>query len=340
MNFVPPKRVAILYSDAQREYFPTEQSYLSEAEVKDRAALIATYFAKLNIDTALFPGDANIVENLKKYQPDLVLNLVDTVYGHEYLAATIPATLELLGLPYTGTGMMGLTINTNKYFTKNLLELWGITIPKYQLIKDPAEDVDIALDFPLITKLNAFHGSIEMGQEAICQDEKELDKRIRYLMETYRQPVLVEEFIVGREIAVHITEGANMKVYSGEKIFSESLTDKYKIASYEAVWGPAELYTYAKYELPERVKESLKTAFDILQLEDYAKFDLRVDEAGRHYVIDVNANPALGPKPECSIGNVLALYDISFEDILNRIMHNTLVVDAQEESKASPLVNI
>lgn len=333
MNFALPKRVAILYSDAKREYFPTEQSYFSEAEVKDRAAIIATFFAKMNIDTALFPGDSNIVENLKKYKPDFVLNLVDTVYGHEYLSATIPATLELLDIPYTGSGMMGLTINTNKYFTKNLLEQWGITTPKYQLIKDPSEEVDIALDFPLITKLNAFHGSIEMSEAAICQDEKELDKRVRYLMDTYHQPVLVEEFIVGREVAVHITEGVHMKVYAGEKVFDETKVGKYKIASFDAVWGSEDVYTYAKYELPERVKDDLKTAFDVLQLEDYAKFDLRVDESGRHYVIDVNANPALGPQPDCSIGSVLSLYDISFEDILTRIMHNTLVIDPLEEQK-------
>lgn len=333
MNFTLPKRVAILYSDAQRQYFPTEQLYHSEAEVQDRATLIATYFEKMGINTTCFPGDANVVENLKKYQPDFVLNLVDTVYGKEYLAATIPATLELLNIPYTGTGVMGMTINTNKYFTKNLLEQWGITTPKYQLIKDIADEVDISLDFPLITKLNDFHGSIEMNQSAICQDEKELDKRVRYLMDTYKTSVLVEEYVAGREIAVHITEGANIKVYAGEKVFRADNPDKFQICSYDAVWGTEDVYTYIKYELPQTVKEDLKTAFDILKLEDYAKFDLRLDAAGRHYIIDVNANPALGPKPDCSIGTVLSLYDITFEDILTRIMHNTLVVDPQDEVK-------
>ncbi len=338
MNFTPPSRVAILYSDAQRQYFPTEQLYHSEAEVKDRAALIATYFNKMKIDTACFPGNADLVENLKKYKPDFVLNLVDTVYGQEYLTASIPATLELLNIPYTGTGIMGMTINTNKYFTKNLLEQWGITTPKYQLIKDSTDELDITLDFPLITKLNDFHGSIEMGQSAVCQDEKELDKRVHYLMDTYKTSVLVEEYIAGREIAVHITEGANMKVYAGEKVFKADNPDKFQICSYDAVWGTEDVYTYTKYDLPQTVKEDLKTAFDILKLEDYAKFDIRVDAAGRHYIIDVNANPALGPKPDCSIGTVLSLYDISFEDILTRIMHNTMVIDPQDDLKNGTII--
>lgn len=333
MNFPLPQRVAILYSDAKREYFPSEQLYISEAEVKDRSALIATYFAKMNIEAVCFPGNADLVENLKSFQPDFVLNLVDTVYGHEYLAATIPATLELLDIPYTGTGIMGMTINTNKYFTKNLLEQWGITTPKYQLIKDPSDELDITLDFPLITKLNEFHGSIEMSQAAVCADEKELDRRIKYLMDTYHTPILVEEYIAGREVSVHITEGANLKVYAGEKVFKPS-DDKYQICSFDAVWNSdSDSYHYAKYDLPERVKEDLKTAFEVLQLEDYAKFDIRVDAAGRHYIIDINANPALGPSPDCSIGNVLSLYDISFEDILTRIMHNTLVVDPRLEQQ-------
>ena len=80
-------------------------------------------------------------------------------------------------------------------------------------------------------------------------------------------------------------------------------------------------------------KKILRPAFEVLKLEDYAKFDIRLDAAGRHYIIDVNANPSLGPKPDCSIGNVLALYDISFEDILTRIMHNTIVIDPKEDQK-------
>lgn len=325
MNTPLPKRIALLYSDAKREYFPTQQLYISEVEVKDRSIMIAGYLNKMGIDTACFPGDVNLVENLKKYQPDFVINLVDTVYGQEYLASAIPATLELLDIAYTGTGIMGMSINTNKFFTKNLLSRWGITTPKYQLINSPTDPIDVTLDFPLITKLNYFHGSIDVSDAAICENEKDLRDRIKYLFDTYHDSVLIEEYIAGREVAVHVIEGINTKVYAGEKIFNEGLTGKYKIASFASVWGTESVYTYAKYELPDRTKEALKTAFDVLKLEDYAKFDLRVDESGRHYIIDVNANPALGPKGDCSIGSVLDMYGISFEDLLHRLIQNTVL---------------
>jgi len=321
-----PKRIAILYSDARREYFPTEQLFISEVEVKDRAQMIADkYLQKMGIQTACFPGDTNIVENLKAFKPDFVLNLVDTVYGKETLSATIPATLELLSIPYTGAGMLGLSINTNKYLTKNLLWQYGITTPKYQLITEASEEIEPRLDYPLIAKLNEVHGSIEMDDTAICVDETSLRKRIKYLMTTYHNmPVLVEEYIAGREVAAHVVEGINTKVYAGEKLFNDKLTSKYKIASFDAVWGDIDMYTNIKYDLPDHVKLQLKKAFEILKLDDYAKFDMRVDESGRHYVIDVNANPCLGPKNVASIGGVLALYDIEFDEILKRLIENTL----------------
>jgi D-alanine-D-alanine ligase-like ATP-grasp enzyme len=125
-------------------------------------------------------------------------------------------------------------------------------------------------------------------------------------------------------VSVHIIEGLNTKVYAGEKIFKPDFQGKYKIATYDNNWGSEEdIFTYQKYELPERVKEDLKKAFEVLKLEDFAKFDLRVDASGRHYIIDVNANPTLGPE-ECSISTVLSLYDLDFEDILRKLIANTV----------------
>ena len=329
MNLPLPRKIAILYSDARREYFPTEKQYVSEVEVKGRSEVIAKYLQKLHIETKLFPGDENISENLKQFAPNFVINLVDSVYGKEYLAATIPATLELLKIPYTGSGMMAKTIDTNKYFAKNLLEQWGLTTPKYQLVKELSDEIDPSLDFPLICKLNEIHGSIEIDDSAVCQDEKELEKRIKFLMETYDQPVLVEEFIMGREITVIVLEGLNTKVYAAEKIMDPAVTGKYHIATYDATWNEDSKYAnaiqYVKYELPARVKSQIKTAFEVLKMEDYAKFDLRLDASGRHYFIDCNNNPALGPiETSCAISNILSLYDIDFDEILERIIVNTV----------------
>ena len=327
MNLPLPKRIAILYSDARREYFPTEEQYITEAEVKSRALDIAGYLKKMNIDTALFPGNANITENLKKFKPDFAINLVDSVYGQEHLCATIPAALELLHIPYTGSGMMGQAINGNKYLTHNLLEQWGLTIPKYQLITEKNDEIDSSLDYPLFVKLNEIHGSVGVNSDSICFDVKQLKARIDTLDNLYHQPILIEEFIMGREITVIVLQGVKTKVYAAEKIFNPDLPNPYKIATFDQVWSEDVKYetaiTYQKYDLPVSVKDQVKTAFDVLKMEDYGKFDLRLDLSGRHYFIDANTNPALGPH-FCAISSILNLYDIPFEEILHRLIQNTL----------------
>ncbi|MFA6250974.1 MAG: hypothetical protein WC686_05790 [Candidatus Shapirobacteria bacterium] len=329
MNFPLPKRIAILYSDAKREYFPTEQLYISEAEVKGRAGQIAEVLDKMSIHTALFAGDANVTENLKAFKPDFVLNLVDSVYGKEYLNATIPAILELLQIPYTGSSMMGQAINSNKYLTKNLLEQWNIPVPDYVLIKDPGDVDTVTLNFPLITKLNEVHGSIEIDDSAICEDEKCLERRVNFLMSTYKQPVLLEEYVAGREVTVVVTEGINMKVYAAEKVFNEDIyhDKKFKINTFNVNWGEGpqsdSAFVYARYDLPPRVKAHIKTAFEVLKMEDYGKFDLRVDASGRHFIIDANTNPAFGPK-DCAISSILGLHGLSFQELLERVILNTI----------------
>lgn len=335
MNDPVPQRVAILYSDAQRQYFASQQHYLSEAEVEERAHYIQKRLEKMGVTVALCPGNDQLSAFLKDFQPDLVFNLVDSVYGQEYLNASVPGLLELAQLNYIGTGMLGRAINSNKFLTKNLLTQYGITTPKYQLMSTISEPIDPVLDFPLIVKLNEVHGSVEIDDASLCFDEKQLRARVRYLISTYRQPVLVEEFIVGREITVIVLEGLNTKVYCAEKVFVKPGEQKYSIVTFaDNLNEETETIRYSKYVIPERVKLAAKRAFEILKMEDFAKFDIRLDESGRHYFIDCNCDPALGPKGMTAIGSILDMYDISFDELLLRLFRNAFSSEHKIETEA------
>jgi len=232
--------------------------------------------------------------------------------------------LELLKIPYTGSGMLALSINANKYLTKSLLDQYGIATPKYQLMTEVGEEIDDEMDFPLFIKLNENHGSLEVSDKSICFEPKEAIAQINYLLKTYQQPVLIEEFVAGREITVIVVDGGNTKVYAAEKIFHRQNNDPFKkIVTFDDNWVTQDnTISYQKYELPTRVKEVIKTAFNVLRIEDYAKFDFRLDEAGRHYLIDVNVNPALGPAGSCAIGSILQLHGLSFSTLLDRLLNN------------------
>lgn len=322
-NLLLHNHIIILYSEAKREDFPTEQQFITEAEVFERANVVARYLRDMRFHVSVLPGSEDAVKHIQKTNSDLVINLVDSIRGQEDLAPVIPATLELLNIPYTGSGIMGLAINVNKFFTKTLLLQNGVPVPHFQLFTSPSDPLDYQLRFPLIVKLNEIHGSVEISEDSVVENERDLRKKIDSLMRVYKQPVLVEEFIVGRELTVLIFEGMNKKVYSGERIFLNG--GKYKIVSFDAAWGKDEKYTYKRFPLDDNLKNYIKKAFEVLKMDDYARFDIRIDEAGRYYFIDANANPALGPhEAECAFGTLLELYNVDFEDVLERLIINTL----------------
>ncbi len=333
-----PKKVAILYSDVKREYFPTESQYITEKDAYRDAKVIAKYLKKMGIKTYLLVGNDSLPENLKKIKPDVALNLVASVKGSEYLASTIPALLELLEIPYTGAGILGESLSYNKFLIKKLLQQNGVPVPYYQLFNTPFDPLDPTLRFPLISKLNEIHGAVEITQDAVSENEKHLRERLKFLIKTYDQPVLVEEFIVGREITAILLEGLNRKVYLAEKVFNKK-GEKYIFATFEDQWLDisGSSFVYQEYNDP-LLKEYVKRAFDITRMADYGKFDIRLDSSGRYYFVDCNSNPAFGPKElDVAISSILDLYEISFTEILKRLLLNTLR-DA-EGKKLLPIVN-
>lgn len=320
-----PHTVGIIYSEVKREYFPTQAQYETEKGALSDAKMIAGYIKKLGIIAKLYPGTPTLPQRLLKDKPDVVINLVGSVKGYEYLAAAIPGVLELLDIPYTGTDMLGESLSYNKFLVKKLLEQHGIPVPRYQLFSTSTDILDPTLRFPLISKLNEIHGAVEITKDAVSDNEKHLRERLKFMIETYEQPVVVEEFIAGREITCFVLEGKNKKVYLSENIFSKS-GEKYTFASYEQQWENIhhEIIQSRKFDDP-LLREYVKKAFDVMRMSDYGKFDVRLDSSGRYFFIDSNSNPYFGPKEaDAPIAHVLDMYGVSFIDILKRLLLNTM----------------
>lgn len=321
-----PRKAGVIFSDVRRSYFPTNAQYITEKDAFNEASVIGRYINKLGIKTNFYPGNAALAEKLRRDKPEVVLNLVGSVKGNEYLASSIPGILELLEIPYTGSGILGESLSYNKFLVKKLLEQNGVPIPRYQLFNTSRDPLDPTLRFPLISKLNEIHGAVEITSDAVSDSEKHLRKRLNFLIKTYEQPVLVEEFIVGREITAILLEGLNKKVYLAEKIFKKKPHGKYTFASYELQWlaKDKDAIAYRKYKDP-LLKEYVMRAFVITDMFDYGKFDVRMDSSGRYFFLDCNSNPFLGPKEtESALGSVLDLYGISFIQVLKRLLLNTM----------------
>jgi len=329
-NYLNVSKIGVIYSDAKREYFPTDEQYTTEKTAKEDADKIAHAIKELGLEVKTFPGNDDMVLDLKKYKPDMVFNLVDSMKGNEYLSSTIPGLLDVMDIPYTGAGLLGLALCFNKYLTKVLLQSAGIPVPNFQLFHNPNDFMDPALRYPLISKLNEIHGAVEINKDSISENENHLRDRLKYLMDTYKQPVLVEEYIAGREITALMLEGNNTKVYMAEKIFNKP-DEKYLFATFDDQWSDFSddqktwPYTYAKYD-DSNLKDIVKKAVELTRMADYAKFDVRLDQSGRYFFIDSNANPAFAPKSSTTaIGLIIEeLYSIPFSEIITRLICNTM----------------
>ena len=320
-----PKKVGIIHSDVKRRYFPTYEQYLTEKDAVADAKAVAGYLKKLDIKTTLFAGNVKLPEKLKKSKPQMVINLIGSVRGNEFLAATIPALMELLEIPYTGAGILGESLSYNKFLTKKLLEQNGIPVPQFQLFNTQNDPLNPTIRFPLISKLNEIHGAVEITNDSVSETEGHLRARLKFLIKTYEQPALVEEFIVGREVSAILLEGGNRKIYMAEKVFSDKKS-KYLFASFENTWLAKEdnVFHFQIYK-DNILKEYVRKAFDITDMADYGKFDIRIDSSGRYYFLDCNSNTMFGPpETECPLSNILNLYNVPFIDILKRLVMNTM----------------
>ena len=113
----------------------------------------------------------------------MVLNLVDSVRGQSNLGSSIIGLLEIMNIPYTGAGTLGWSIGTNKFVMYQLMQSNGIPVPNHQLVSSYSEMIDPELRYPLFPKLNVEHSSIGIDENSICENERQLRTKLKYLIE-------------------------------------------------------------------------------------------------------------------------------------------------------------
>ncbi len=315
--------VIVAYSHVEREFFPTKDSYEAEVEVEERAAEVADRVKSLGIPVKLLTGDQYFLTNLLVDKPDVVINLVDTLRGKDKLQTSVPAALELSNVMYTGSGMEGLVIGNNRNLTKRLLMAYGIPTPAFQFIRRAGTAVSEELGLPLIVKLNESGGSVGIDNKAVKETIKDAQRKVNNMITTYKIPVIVEQFIDGPEVTVVVfDDGTRKRVYMGQKIFRTKADGKHYFTSFES-YDDARAYTYKLVEEPlaTKISQLAVRAFNALQHKDYAKFDVRVDDATNiPYFTDSNPNTAFGPDLGLPMTEVLGMHGVSFDDVLSSLL--------------------
>lgn len=226
---------------------------------------------------------------------DVVFNVAEGMAGRSR-EAQVPSLCELLGVPYTGSDSATLSICLDKSLAKRLLR--DVETAAFQVLVTGRERLR-PMRYPVIVKPNQEGTSKGITDKSVCDDEGEVRRVARALIERYGQPALVEEYIFGRELTVGLLGERRPRVLPPMEIVFTSQTDR-PVYDYQCKQDWA---SHIRYECPAKltkeelraVERACRTTFMALGCRDVARIDLRLAPDGRVFVIEVNPLPGLTP---------------------------------------------
>lgn len=231
---------------------------------------------------------------------DVVFNIAEGFRGRNR-ESQVPALLELLDIPYTGSDPATLSLALDKALAKKVVRAAGIDTPNFQLMNTGRERLDKQFTrWPLMVKPVAEGSSKGVISKSVCHNEAEVREVVKEMVGRYHQPALVEEYIGGREFTVGLLGERRPEVLPPMEIVFTDKSDKTPIYKFE---DKLEENDRIRYEVPaklesgqlERLKAAARSAFMTLGCRDVARIDFRMDEAGRIYFIECNPLPGLTP---------------------------------------------
>jgi len=273
----------------------------------------------------------NVIDEISAYNPDAIVNFVESVEGIAHYEYCMAALFELIGYHYTGNIPSSLGNCLDKERAKRILSSFGVNTPG-SLTLEPHRRItenDIDIHYPLIMKLLDEDASIGISEYSVVKNYQELKKHYRFLSETYNKSILVEEYIEGRELNVAVLGDRVLPV---SEILFDGLPDEMpKIVTYDGKWIEGSVYynsTKPKCpaELPKRLKKKVEdtaiTSFKALNCRDYARVDVRLDKKGTPFVIEVNPNPDISR--DSGFARAAGAASISHKELLYNIVEFAL----------------
>ena len=308
-------KIVVLYDrvlvDESEEQAASDKSpvvrTLDKKEVEEEVADVIT---KLGHEPVMYEldGTQKSLLGLAKVECDLVFNLAESFADDDTADFKIAAFLELLGKKYTGTGTHGLMLAQDKAVAKKIFAFHGIHTPTFAKSFRGRLDFSHDLQFPVIVKPAREDGSIGIEFSAVVNSIRELMERIDWLHSNFDSPVLIEEYIDGREMYVGIIGNDKAEALPIVELDLSKLPDGTpRIAAAEVKWGKGtKAYKDTKSaiatDLPDEIVQTLQqtaiAAYQALELRDYGRVDMRLQPDGRVHVIEVNPNPWLSSRAE------------------------------------------
>jgi D-alanine-D-alanine ligase len=275
-------------------------------------------------------GDLGVItEAVKEWNPHIVFNLMENFEGIAVFDQNVVSHLELLRIPYTGCNPRGLMLSRDKALSKTLLAYHRVPVPEFAVFRrGRAIQRPKRLKFPAIVKSLTQESSIGIAQASVVEDEEKLRERVRFIHHKVGTDAIVERYVEGRELYVGVIGNLKLQVFPvWELKFAKLPEDRWHIATERVKWSGSYQKKYditsgPAGDLPDTVQNDLqklcKRVYRTLDLSGYARIDLRLDAAGRMYVLEANPNPQLAYGEDFAESAEHA--SVSYEALLQRII--------------------
>jgi D-alanine-D-alanine ligase len=274
----------------------------SELDSERTVEAIAAALRQAGHKVTFLEGDESLYSRLQRGHFDIAFNLCEGHRG-DSRESHVPAILEMLGIPYTGSKVLCLALTLDKPMAKRVLAFHGLPTPAFQVFNDPRETLNPGLSYPLFVKPAGEGTGMGINGNSVVRNEGELRSQLRWLIHTYDQQALVEEFIEGREITVGVLGNERLHVLPPLEVdLSRCPPEEGGIYTgrIKSELPDSPLYV-CPTALAEAQEEELRglagAAFRTLDCLDVARVDFKLDanHAEKPYILEVNPLPGLSP---------------------------------------------
>ncbi|MDD4182763.1 MAG: ATP-grasp domain-containing protein [Candidatus Omnitrophica bacterium] len=274
--------------------------------------------------------DASIlIEEVRQNKPDVVFNIMEGFRKKTNLERNAAWLLEMLNVPFTGANPAALLVCNDKALSKKILSFHKIRVPNFHTFHKNRKLKSIKRPkLPAIVKPLCEEASVGISQASVVDNEAACLERIKFIHEKMNMDAIVEEYVPGREFYVSVIGHKILEVLPiREMKFGEISDPESKIATYKAKWDDEYrkkwgIQNVFANNMPEGLEKKLthicKTAYRALNLNSYARFDMRVSADGRIYALEVNANPCLAKDDE--IAQSADKANISYGKLIQKIL--------------------
>jgi len=320
-NLIPP-------DDIKDMDDPRLNDCRSEYDVKNSLLHLGHEVNIVGIEDDITP----IRQAIEDWKPHIAFNMMEAFANDGALDYYIVSYLDMVGLPYTGCNPRGMLLARDKSLSKKLLSFHRVRVPKFVVFprgrKGSTKKAD-ARPYPMIVKSTVEQGSVGIAQASYVNSPEELIERVEQLFAIAEGDAIAEQYIEGRELYVAVLGNTRLQVLPiRELVFDKIDEGMHRIATYSVKWNEKYRerwgidYQFAR-NLPagmaEKINNLAKRVYRILDLNSYARLDLRLTEDGRLFVLEANPNAAISTEDDVAFSAERAgiMYDALIQKILN-----------------------